>query len=110
MFRRVVADGAADLDCEWDWELEVSASWPGRDREDRAASRELSATDCALHGSISARCWDCRSSTTDGGAAISWGAYLAYRAAVDREQAAAWDLQRLSELTQPYQERLARSE
>jgi hypothetical protein len=38
------------------------------------------------------------------------GAYLAYRAAVDREQAAACDLQRLSELTQRYQERLARSD
>jgi hypothetical protein len=38
------------------------------------------------------------------------GTYLAYRAAVDREQAAAYDLQRLSELTQPYQERLARSD
>jgi hypothetical protein len=38
------------------------------------------------------------------------GAYLAYRAAVDREQAAACDLQRLSELTRPYQERLARSD
>ena len=38
------------------------------------------------------------------------GAYLAYRAAVDREQAAACDLQRLSELTQPYQERLARGD
>ena len=37
------------------------------------------------------------------------GAYLAYRAAVDREEAAAIDLQRLSELTQPYQEQLARS-
>jgi hypothetical protein len=37
------------------------------------------------------------------------GAYLAYRAAVDREEAAARDLQRLSELTQPCQERLARS-
>ena len=36
-------------------------------------------------------------------------AYLAYRAAADREEAAARDLQRLSELTQPYQERLARS-
>ncbi len=36
------------------------------------------------------------------------GAYLAYRAAVDREEAAARDLQRLSELTQPCQERLAR--
>jgi hypothetical protein len=36
--------------------------------------------------------------------------YLAYRAAVDREEAAALDLQRLSDLTQPYQERLARSE
>ena len=38
------------------------------------------------------------------------GAYLAYRAAVDREEAAARDLQRLSELTQPCQERLARSQ
>ena len=37
-------------------------------------------------------------------------AYLAYRAAVDREDAAARDLQRLSELTQPSQERLAHSE
>ena len=35
------------------------------------------------------------------------GAYAAYRAAVDREEAAARDLQRLSELTQPYEERLA---
>jgi hypothetical protein len=33
--------------------------------------------------------------------------YLAYHAAVDREEAAARDLQRLSELTQPYQEQLA---
>jgi hypothetical protein len=38
------------------------------------------------------------------------GAYLAYRAAVDREEAAARDLQRLSELTQPCQERLARTQ
>jgi hypothetical protein len=37
------------------------------------------------------------------------GAYVAYRAAVDREEAAARDLKRLSELTQPCQERLARS-
>ena len=36
-------------------------------------------------------------------------AYAAYRAAVDREEAAARDLQRLSELTQPYRDRLARS-
>jgi hypothetical protein len=36
--------------------------------------------------------------------------YLAYRAAVDREEAAARDLQRLCELTQPCQERLARSQ
>lgn len=40
----------------------------------------------------------------------SAGAYLAYRAAVDREEAAARDLQRLSELTPPYQERLAGSQ
>jgi hypothetical protein len=38
------------------------------------------------------------------------GAYLAYRAAVDHEEAAARDLQRLAELTQPYQERLAHSQ
>jgi hypothetical protein len=38
------------------------------------------------------------------------GAYLAYRAAVDREQAAAADLQRLAELIQPCQEGRARSE
>ena len=37
-------------------------------------------------------------------------AYVAYRAAVDREEAAARDLQRLSELTLPYRERLARSD
>jgi hypothetical protein len=37
-------------------------------------------------------------------------AYLAYRAAVDREEAAARDLQRLSDLTQPCQDRLAQSE
>ncbi len=37
-------------------------------------------------------------------------AYLAYCAAADREEAAARDLQRLSELTQPYQERLGRIE
>jgi hypothetical protein len=36
-------------------------------------------------------------------------AYLTYRAAVDREEAAARDLQRLCELTRPYQERLART-
>ena len=44
--------------------------------------------------------------------AVSHGAaaYVAYRAAVDREEAAARDLQRLSELTLPYQERLARSD
>ena len=38
------------------------------------------------------------------------GAHLAYRAAVDREEAAARDLQRLYALTQPCQKRLARSE
>ena len=37
-------------------------------------------------------------------------AYQAYRAAVDREEAAARDLQRLSELTQPYQDQLAHSQ
>jgi alpha-D-ribose 1-methylphosphonate 5-triphosphate synthase subunit PhnH len=44
------------------------------------------------------------------GAPQAADAYLAYRAAVDREEAAARDLQRLSELTQPYQERLTRSQ
>ena len=38
------------------------------------------------------------------------GAYLAYRAAVDREEAAASDLQRLSELTQPCQLHLAHTQ
>ena len=37
-------------------------------------------------------------------------AYLAYRAAVDREETAAGDLQRLSEMTQRCQEQLAQSE
>lgn len=37
-------------------------------------------------------------------------AYTAYRASVDREEVAAHDLQRLSELTQPLQERLAGTE
>jgi hypothetical protein len=45
-----------------------------------------------------------------GAASHRAAAYLAYRAAVDREEAAARDLQRLCELTQPSQERLARSE
>jgi FAD/FMN-containing dehydrogenase len=36
-------------------------------------------------------------------------AYLVYRAAADREEAAARDLERLCELTRPYQKRLARS-
>ena len=45
-----------------------------------------------------------------GAASHRAAAYLAYRAAVDREEEAARDLQRLSELTHPYQERLARSE
>jgi hypothetical protein len=38
------------------------------------------------------------------------GAYLAYGAAVDREEAAARDLQRLCALTQPCHERLPRGE
>jgi hypothetical protein len=46
----------------------------------------------------------------DGGAPEAAGAYLAYRAALDREAAAARDLQRLSELTQPSQTRLGRRE
>ena len=37
-------------------------------------------------------------------------AYLAYRSAVDLEEAAACDLERLSELTHPLQKHLARSE
>jgi hypothetical protein len=46
----------------------------------------------------------------DAGAPQGACAYLVYRAAVDREEAAARDLQRLSDLTQPCQERLTRSE
>jgi hypothetical protein len=46
----------------------------------------------------------------DAAAPQGTGAYLAYCAAVDHEEAAARDLQRLSELTQPYQERLTRSQ
>lgn len=38
------------------------------------------------------------------------GAYLTYRAPVDREDTAARDLQRLYALTEPSRERLARSE
>jgi hypothetical protein len=45
----------------------------------------------------------------DTGAPRGPGAYLAYHAAVDREEAAARDLQQLSDLTQPDQERLART-
>jgi hypothetical protein len=45
----------------------------------------------------------------DVGAPHDADAYLAYRAAVDREEAAARDLQRLSDLTQPCQDRLAQS-
>ena len=45
----------------------------------------------------------------DAGAPKRAGAYLTYRAAVDREEAAARDLQRLSELTQPCREWLAHS-
>ena len=37
-------------------------------------------------------------------------AYLAYRATVDREEAAARDLQRLSDLTRPSEERLTQIE
>jgi EAL domain-containing protein (putative c-di-GMP-specific phosphodiesterase class I) len=44
----------------------------------------------------------------DAAARQGQGAYFAYRAAADREEAAARDLQRLSELTQPCQQRLAR--
>jgi hypothetical protein len=46
----------------------------------------------------------------DAGAPQAADAYLTYRAAVDREEAAASDLQRLSDLTQPCVERLARTE
>jgi hypothetical protein len=44
----------------------------------------------------------------DAGTAQGAVAYDAYRAAVDREEAAARELQRLAELTRPCQERLAR--
>jgi hypothetical protein len=46
----------------------------------------------------------------DTGAPHDADAYRAYRAALDREEAAARDLQRLSDLTQPCQDRLAQSE
>jgi hypothetical protein len=45
-----------------------------------------------------------------GAASHRAAAYLAYRAAAAREETAAGDLQRLCELTQPYQERLARNQ
>jgi hypothetical protein len=45
-----------------------------------------------------------------GAASHRAAAYLAYRAAVDREEATARDLERLGELTRPYQERLARTQ
>jgi hypothetical protein len=43
----------------------------------------------------------------EAGAPQGAGAYLAYRAAVDREETAARDLRRLCELSQPCQEQLA---
>ena len=46
----------------------------------------------------------------DAGAPQGAGAYLAYRAAVDREEPQPVTLQRLSHLTRACQERLARSE
>jgi hypothetical protein len=54
-------------------------------------------SDHALHGWFAA------------GAPKGAGGYLTYRAAVDREKAAARDLGRLAELTQPCREWLARS-
>jgi hypothetical protein len=45
----------------------------------------------------------------DAGAPHAAGAYLAYRAAIDREEAAAGDLQRLADLTQPCQDWLDQS-
>jgi hypothetical protein len=45
-----------------------------------------------------------------GDASERTAAYLTYRAAVDREEAAARDLQRLGELIQPYHERLTQSD
>jgi len=41
---------------------------------------------------------------------VGAAAYVAYRAAVDREEAAARDLERLHALTRPCQERLARDQ
>lgn len=46
----------------------------------------------------------------DGAPPQAAGSYLAYRAAVDREESAARCLQRLSELTPLCQQRLAQSE
>jgi hypothetical protein len=45
-----------------------------------------------------------------GAASHRAAAYAEYRAAADREETAARDLQRLDELTRPYQERLARTQ
>ena len=44
------------------------------------------------------------------GAVPGPAAYAAYRAAVDREEAASQDLQRLHAPTRPYQEQLARTQ
>jgi hypothetical protein len=44
------------------------------------------------------------------GASGKPAAHFAYRAALDREEAAAWDLQRLWKLAQPCRESLARRE
>ena len=46
----------------------------------------------------------------DAGARQGAGAYLAYRAAVDREDAAARDLQRLHAVTRSCQEQFARTQ
>jgi hypothetical protein len=46
----------------------------------------------------------------DAGAPQRASAYLAYRASVDREEAAARDLERLCELTQACQEQLAQGD
>jgi hypothetical protein len=47
---------------------------------------------------------------SEAAAAQGAAAYLAYRVAIDREEAAARELQRLFELTQPYREQLARTQ
>ena len=77
---------------------------PGRDRRPCAGRRAHDVGRSRVESEHALRAW------FDTGPPRGAGAYLAYHAAVDREEAAARDLERLCELTQPYQERLARAQ